>query len=117
MEQPISPSDEGTMEPEDGSGNRSSVEDIREDITDDVLNPRVLEEGEEEQEEAKRAKGAAVPNMPSREEVEEHRLTHAPYRSWCRHCVCGKAKSNPNHSSKGCVREVPIVVLDYMYMR
>ena len=84
MEQPISPNDERTEEPEDGNGNRSSEGDIREDITEDVLNPRVLEEGEEEQEEAKRAKGAAVPDMPSREEVEEHRLTHTPYRSWCR---------------------------------
>ena len=84
MEQPISPGEEETEEPEGGNGNRSSEEYIREDITEDVLKPRVLEEEEEEHEEAKRAKGAAVPDMPSRKEVEEHRLRHTPYRSWCR---------------------------------
>ena len=44
-------------------------------------------------------------------------LTHIPYRQWCQHCVSGKAKGNPHHSAKGYVREVPTVVMDYMYMR
>ena len=29
---------------------------------------------------------------PSKEEVELHNLIHLPYRSWCPHCVRGKAK-------------------------
>ena len=27
------------------------------------------------------------PALPSRKEVEEHFLTHVPYRNWCPHCV------------------------------
>ena len=80
-----------------------------------MLNPREQEEGEEE-EEARRAKGAAVPELPSREEMEEHRLTHTPYRSWCRHCVKGKAKGRPHHRGTEKEKEVPCVVMDYMYM-
>ena len=31
--------------------------------------------------------------------------------------MSGKAKGNPHHSAKGYVREVPTVVMDYMYMK
>ena len=31
--------------------------------------------------------------QPSRQEVEEHMKTHIPYRSWCPHCVRGKARA------------------------
>ncbi len=34
---------------------------------------------------------APSPVLPSAPEVEEHRVTHAQYRSWCRECVEGKA--------------------------
>ena len=36
------------------------------------------------------------PKLPSKEEVEEHELTHLPYRSWCRHCVRGRGKEMPH---------------------
>ena len=32
------------------------------------------------------------PRLPSRNEVEEHYLTHIPYRNWCPHCVSGRGK-------------------------
>ena len=35
-----------------------------------------------------------VPNTPtlqSEQEVEKHKFTHQPYRSWCKHCAMGKA--------------------------
>ena len=82
------------------------------DVTDEVLNPVELEEGEE----GIRAKGATVPTMPSQEEVEAHMLTHVPYRSWCKHCVKGKAKGKPHFRTKAGGDDVPCVVLDYMYM-
>ena len=50
-----------------------------EDVTGEVVDP-VRPEGTEEGEEGIRAKGAAVPTMPSREEVEAHMLTRVPYR-------------------------------------
>ena len=32
--------------------------------------------------------------LPSRQEVQEHELTHIPYRSWCVHCVRGAGRSD-----------------------
>ena len=30
--------------------------------------------------------------LPSQREVDEHDLTHLPYRNWCPFCVAGKGK-------------------------
>ena len=32
------------------------------------------------------------PGQPSEKERREHSMTHVPYRSWCPHCVRGRAK-------------------------
>ena len=31
--------------------------------------------------------GKIEPVLPSEEEIEEHKRTHLPYRSWCKHCT------------------------------
>ena len=40
----------------------------------------------------RRTKRMPDPRLPSKEEQEEHALTHVPFRSWCRHCVRGRAE-------------------------
>ena len=35
---------------------------------------------------------APSPYLPSAAEIEEHRKTHIPYRSWCKHCIDGRAR-------------------------
>ena len=30
------------------------------------------------------------PTLPTQAEVDEHMLTHVPFRSWCPHCVKGR---------------------------
>ena len=47
--------------------------------------------------EAQPARPGIVLVQPSEAEVEQHELTHLPFRSWCRHCVHdkGKEKSTP----------------------
>ena len=84
--------------------------------------PAAEEEEEEENEPAEFEEGrgpnaASIPVGPTKEEMDEHMLTHIPYRQWCQHCVSGKAKGNPHQKSRGYVREMPTIVLDYMYMR
>ena len=37
--------------------------------------------------EAKPARPGNVPVLPSEAVVEQHELTHSPFRNWCRHCV------------------------------
>ena len=32
------------------------------------------------------------PRLPTQKEVDEHNLTHVPYRNWCPHCVKGRGK-------------------------
>ena len=37
-----------------------------------------------------------APNRPTRKELEEHSVSHLPFRSWCEACIRGKAKANPH---------------------
>jgi hypothetical protein len=40
------------------------------------------------------------PGKPSAAEIEEHNLTHLPYRNWCRHCVRGRGKEAAHMEGK-----------------
>jgi hypothetical protein len=55
------------------------------------------------------------PLMPSQDEIAEHRFTHLPFRSWCRHCVMGRGKQMPHQASQG-TRGIPEVHLDFCFM-
>ena len=61
---------------------------------------------------------ASSPYAPTRQERAEHNVTHCPYRSWCSHCLAGKAKSSPHYIDKNKDTEsrVPIVAVDYAFM-
>ena len=36
---------------------------------------------------------ASSPKEPTQQERDEHEATHLPYRSWCKHCVRGRGRS------------------------
>lgn len=40
-----------------------------------------------ESEEGRKPTSITVPYTPSLKDVEEHNLTHIPFRAWCVHCV------------------------------
>ena len=65
--------------------------------------------------EAQPARPGIVPVLPSEAEVEQHELTHLPFRSWCRHCVRAKGKESPHHESSP--SGVSKFATDYMFMR
>ena len=71
----------------------------------------------EEGEEAVRVEMKKAPQMPSKEEVEEHNITHIPFRDWCPHCIRGKAMGEPHSSKKLRGTSVPMIVMDYMNMK
>ena len=74
-------------------------------------------DGEEgETEEARKPKATRVPARPSQEEVDEHMITHLPFRSWCPHCIRGKSKGKPHRKSDRGNREIPTVAMDYTFM-
>ncbi len=54
---------------------------------------------------------------PSDKEVEEHNLDHAVFRSWCPHCVKGRAESYGHVRKAKDEGAVPTIGVDYTYMR
>ena len=66
-----------------------------------------------EDEEEEPLKIARDPRLPPPGEVEGHRCTHYPYRSWCKFCVMGRGRGDP-HRLKG-DSMIPIVGLDYFF--
>ena len=63
------------------------------------------------------AHGLPSPYMPSQSERDDHELTHAPYRSWCEHCVNGRGvemghRLGDDHSERG----VALIAFDYMFL-
>ena len=55
------------------------------------------------------------PKLPSREEVEEHNLTHLPYRNWCRHCVRGRGKEMPHKKAEDDLHNQAEVHFDFCF--
>ena len=108
---PFDPTSEGTEE--DGNKEEETAggeelkgtgeeeqEEHEEDWFDKYMKPfnpdeeEAAGEREGEPEEARKAKGTRAPTKPSKEEVDEHMLTHLPFRSWCPHCVRGNQRGN-----------------------
>ena len=42
-------------------------------------------------------------------------MTHIPYRTWCPHCVRGKARANYHKKSRD-EKHIPTISMDYMFM-
>ncbi len=80
----------------------------------------VIEIGEDVQaeEEIEPVTVAPSPMRPSAPLVEEHRITHVPYRCWCRECVEGKALGEQRGRRHGdeAVKLIPVVGIDYFYL-
>ena len=68
-----------------------------------------------ESEEAEPLTPAPSPVMPSAAEVEEHNLTHTPYRSWCDCCVQGRGLGEQRGRHAGRVHRIPRVGIDYFF--
>ena len=72
----------------------------------------VEEESEEDTPDLKHATDVA---SPSQEAVEKHRVSHYPYRSWCKQCVMGRGVGRP-HTTSTTESVVPIVGMGYFYI-
>ena len=75
------------------------------------------EGGEQEgEEEGRKPIGFRDPGQPTKEEKEQHSISHIPFRSWCRHCVRGKATRYQHKRIKEerkVGEGIPRLVLDY----
>ena len=92
---------------------------VEEDSDDDELEPDELKvekevERQGQTEDARRVKKVLDPKAPTDAEVEEHRLTHIPYRNWCEVCVKCKGKEF-DHRRKGDSGGVSEYAFDYCF--
>ena len=67
-------------------------------------------------EEVEPLRSAPAPKLPSAAEVEEHRLTHAQYRSWCKFCVMGRGLGERRGRHAGRAHAIPRIGIDYWYV-
>ena len=65
-------------------------------------------------EEVEQLRSIKAPQMPTQEEVDLHRISHLPYRSWCPECVEAFAREWA-HKDRETTRSIPLVSCDYMY--
>ena len=57
------------------------------------------------------------PEMPEREVVERHALTHLPFTPWCEACVRGRAQEEQHRRRLEAVQSVtPVLAMDYCFM-
>ena len=72
--------------------------------------------------EARRPATPREPGQPTRREWDEHKLLHWPYRSWCKHCVKGRAIARAHRTKTTEDREwrrysgVPTLSFDHCFM-
>ena len=81
------------FEEELDSGDVVEAEDVEAELPGEQ--PAAAEgQGGEQEEEGQRPRQRPAPEAPSRAEVEEHELTHIPYRAWCRHCRAARGRED-----------------------
>ena len=74
------------------------------------------DEGEVDESMARPPRRMQDPQAPSAAEVEQHWLTHLPYRSWCAVCTKAKGKSLPHFRQNEKDRANPEIHVDYCFM-
>jgi len=69
---------------------------------------------DEVEDEVEKLRIAPSPLLPSAIEVEEHRITHYPYRSWCKFCAMCKSLGEKRPGGGG--RLIHVVGVDYFFI-
>ncbi len=67
-------------------------------------------------EEIRPMRQAIIPRKPDASEVEDHRKSHLPYRSWCPWCVMGRGLGEQRGKHEGREHMIPRVGIDYWYI-
>ena len=70
---------------------------------------------EEDPEDTAPMRTMTSPKQPTEDEVEQHRIDHQPFRSWCKWCVMGRGLGQP-HTGSSRQSSIPIVGIDYFFI-
>ena len=76
---------------------------------------RAEEELVEAEEETAPRDSLPSPELPSQSEIDDHNVDHCPYRSWCRHCVEGRAREMAHKLQDQGTRKISTVLFDYLF--
>jgi hypothetical protein len=90
----------------------SPLKNLEADPTEDemVEVPRELEYG------VRNPRKLLGPKLPTKKDVDEHNLTHLPYRNWCQYCVEGKGKMAPRFKQPARTDGLTEIHVDYCFM-
>ena len=81
-----------------------------------IINDEDEEVNGQDEEEVEPLRKASSPTMPSAADIEEHRLTHVPFRSWCTECCMGRGLGEQRGAHAGRTHEIPIIGIDFWYI-
>ena len=65
---------------------------------------------------AQRMRNIGDPRLPTQQEVDNHNITHVPYRNWCAHCVRGRGRDLDHRRSVEDPRRMLEFSFDYCFM-
>ena len=92
----------------------AEFEDEPRDNTEIQVQDDIDEEFPDSRGEVEVMKSMRDPGNPTLEELEEHRTSHLPYRSWCRWCVLGRGRGRRHVAASA--SEIPIIGIDYFFI-
>ncbi len=91
------------------------------DVDEKLVAPAVEEDAgeeitieEERSDEVERLKVAPDPGQPTLKQLELHRITHIPFRTWCKWCVMARARGAQHSASGECT--IAIIGMDYFFI-
>ncbi|CAK0791790.1 unnamed protein product, partial [Prorocentrum cordatum] len=69
-----------------------------------------------ESEESRAVSHEKLPPEVSKFEFDTHQITHLPFRSWCPHCVVGKASDDAHHPRPDATKGEARFAMDYFFL-
>ena len=69
---------------------------------------------EDEQQSANKAKAMMQPVQPTPQEIQQHNLTHMPYRSWCPVCIQSRGRQTSHQQQ---TLKQPVIQVDFTYIK
>ena len=72
--------------------------------------------GSHRKREGRKAKGIHVSETPTQKDVDEHMLTHIPFRSWSKFCDMGRGVSLQHRKIDKSEETIPTISIDYAFL-
>ena len=111
------------MHPDQGADGPGAVEGVGPEVSGD--RGAVAAEGEareeilesQDPEQAQPTKEKRTPCTPTQSEIDEHNVTHAPYRPWCDCCAEAFGREDGHYAGDGgSERRVPVIHMDDLFL-